>query len=179
MSFLSHDMLFEHVWIFVDILDYAWICLNILEYAQLLTSRIMAAHRPPVLFEFFSNNFSVQKRPLASPTLPSFGQHLFKQLASFKQNICFGIMWPKSISDMCHQSHFLFGVSYKAERYQDQQSLKSTTNSWTDSRELAADGFLSESAGAASLHTQLFVFVAGIVRKSRLAQFLRKVSTDI
>ena len=79
---------------------------------------------------------------------------------------------------MCHQSHFLLGVSYKAERYQDQQSLKSTTNSWTDSRELAADGFLSESAGAASHRAQLFVFVAGIVRKSRLARFLRKVSTD-
>ena len=74
-------------------------------------------------------------------------------------------MWPKSISDMCYQSDFLFGVSYKAERYQDQQSPKSTTNSWTDCRELAAVGFLSESAGAASHRTQLFVFVAGIVRK--------------
>ena len=79
---------------------------------------------------------------------------------------------------MCYQSHFLLGVSFKAGRYQDQQSLKSTTNSWTDSRELAADGFLSESAGAASHRTQLFVFVAGIVRKTRLARFLRKVSTD-
>ena len=45
---------------------------------------------------------------------------------------------------MCYQSDFLFGVSYKAERYQDQQSPKSTTNSWTESRELAADDFLSE-----------------------------------
>ena len=79
---------------------------------------------------------------------------------------------------MCYQSHFFLGVSFKAGRYQDQQSLKSTTNSWTESRELAADGFLSESAGAASHRTQLFVFVAGIVRKTRLARFLRKVSTD-
>ena len=65
---------------------------------------------------------------------------------------------------MCYQSHFLFGVSFKAGKYQDQQFLNTTTNSWTDSRELAADGFLSESAGAASHRAQLFVFVAGIVR---------------
>ena len=78
---------------------------------------------------------------------------------------------------MCYQSHFFLGVSFKAGRYQDQQSLKSTTNSWTESRELAADGFLSESAGAASHRTQLFVVVAGIVRKARLARFLRKVET--
>ena len=79
---------------------------------------------------------------------------------------------------MCYQSHFLLGVSFKTGRYQDQQFLNTTTNSWTHSRELAADGFLSESAGAASHRAQLFVFVAGIVRKSRLARFLRKVSTD-
>ena len=79
---------------------------------------------------------------------------------------------------MCYQSHFLLGVSFKTGRYQDQQFLNTTTNSWTDSRELAADGFLSESAGAASHRTQLFVFVTGIVRKARLARFLRKVSTD-
>ena len=79
---------------------------------------------------------------------------------------------------MCYQSHVLLGVSFKAGKYQDQQFLNTTINSWTDSRELAADGFLSESAGAASHRTQLFVFVAGIVRKTRLARFLRKVSTD-
>ena len=69
---------------------------------------------------------------------------------------------------MCYQSHVLLGVSFKAGKYQDQQFLNTTINS-----------FLSESAGAASHRTQLFVFVAGFVRKAKLARFLRNVSTEL